>query len=105
MKSLLSVVNQENEASNSPGTFTLSQNYPNPFNPATRIQYSIATAGVVTLKIYNMAGQEVETLVNDYQSSGAYTVKWNVRDIASDIYLYRLKAKDFIATKKLMVIK
>ncbi len=93
------------EIQNRSGTFTLSQNYPNPFNPVTRIQYSIASAGTVTLKIYNMAGQEVETLVNDYKNPGTHSVEWNARGAASGIYLYRLNAKEFTATKKLMVIK
>jgi len=94
-----------NEIQNRPTAFTLSQNYPNPFNPTTNIKYNIASAGIVTLKIYNLTGQEVKTLVNDFRNPGEYSVKWTVQGIVSGIYLYQLTTPEFSATKKLVVIK
>jgi hypothetical protein len=90
-----------------PYIYSLSQNYPNPFNPATRIQYSVANAGMVTLKVYNMLGQEVKTLVNEEKSAGIYEVTFNAAglSLASGVYIYRIKAGDFVKVKKLMLIK
>ena len=96
---------RDRETQNRPSTFTLSQNYPNPFNLTTHIKYNITTAGLVTLRIFNMAGQEVKTLVNDYQNPGVHSVNWTAEGIASGIYLYQLKTKDFSAAKKLIVTK
>ncbi|MCK4448016.1 MAG: lamin tail domain-containing protein [Candidatus Marinimicrobia bacterium] len=101
----VTVINQDKESQNRLKNFTLMQNYPNPFNPTTNIKYNIATAGVVTLKIYNITGQEVETLVNEHQNSGLHSVKWTAQGIASGIYLYQLRTKDFSAIKKLVLIK
>jgi len=85
--------------------YSLSQNYPNPFNPSTNIKYYIACAGPVTLKIYNLVGQEIKTIVNDFQQPGEYSVQWTVEDVPSGIYFYQLNAMNFCATKKLVVIK
>ena len=74
-----------------PYSFALSQNYPNPFNPTTiDIQYSIAKSGPVTLKVYNVIGQVVATLVNQQQQAGNYTVNFNANRLASGIYMYRI---------------
>jgi len=88
-----------------PQSFSLLQNYPNPFNPTTVIQYSIPKSGNVTLKVYNMIGQEVATLVNQEQSAGNYSVNFNASKLASGVYLYRIEAGNFSATKKLMLLK
>jgi len=101
----LTLINQKPETQNTPGKFALAQNYPNPFNSTTHINYSIASAGVVILKIYNIRGQEVKTLVNGYQNSGEHNVSWTTEGLASGIYLYRLKIKDFSATRKLILVK
>ena len=98
---------------NIPSTFRLSQNYPNPFNPSTDIRYQIADNGYpihTTLKIYNILGQEMRTLVDVPQEVGYYTVTWdgvdNIgREVGSGIYLYRLEAGDFTATKRMVLIK
>ncbi len=88
---------------------TLSQNYPNPFNPSTSIQYNLEKAGMVSLKIYNMLGKEVATLVNANQNAGNYTVQFNTNlgklKLASGVYLYRLEAKSFVSVKKFVLIK
>ncbi|MFN3872464.1 MAG: T9SS type A sorting domain-containing protein [Ignavibacterium sp.] len=88
-----------------PTTFSLEQNFPNPFNPTTTIQYSLPQAEDVTLKIYNLLGEEVKTLVNDYQQAGKHSVQFNSNNLASGIYFYRLQAGSFIQTKKMILIK
>jgi hypothetical protein len=98
-------MNYNRESEKISETYTLMQNYPNPFNPTTTINYNIAKAGLVKLKIFNISGQEITTLVNEFQSPGSYSVNWTAKDIASGVYLYNLKIKDFSATKKLVLIK
>jgi len=90
---------------NSPYDYKLVQNYPNPFNPSTRISYSIKEEGLVTLKIYNVLGQEVATLVNDFKSSGNYNVNFDASRLSSGIYLYKLNSNGFTQTKKMMLVK
>ena len=90
-------------------TFLLDQNYPNPFNPSTVIQYSIESAANVTLKVYNILGSEVVTLVNDFQEAGSYSIPFNTNDLvdglSSGIYFYRLKAGSNVSTKKFVLMK
>jgi GH35 family endo-1,4-beta-xylanase len=88
-----------------PSTFELKQNYPNPFNPTTNISYSIPKTSKVSLKIYDVLGREVRTLVNTVQAPGQYSVSFNARDFSSGVYFYQINAGNFIATKKLMLIK
>jgi len=87
------------------GSFSLSQNYPNPFNPITTIKYSIITAEFVTLKVYNLFGEEVTTLVNEQKQAGNYSVKLDGSGLASGIYIYKITAGNFAGTKKLTLIK
>ena len=92
-----------------PQEFALFQNYPNPFNPSTRIQYSLAKAGQVSLKVYNLIGNEVSTLVNGYQEAGIYSVPFSSSretfDLSSGVYFYRLEAGSFVSTRKLILVK
>ncbi len=93
-----------------PQEFALLQNYPNPFNPSTKIQYSLGKASQVSLKVYNLLGLEVATLVSGRQEAGSYTVPFsavggNSSTFASGVYIYRLKAGSFVATKKLILMK
>jgi Secretion system C-terminal sorting domain len=92
-------------SSQNPVAYALSQNYPNPFNPATMIQFSVAHAGVVTLKVYDMLGREVATLVNQQLAPSTYSVTWNASNFASGVYFYRLQAGNFVEIKKLMLMK
>jgi hypothetical protein len=85
--------------------FSLSQNYPNPFNPSTTINYSIAKAGNIKLTVYNTIGDKVFTLVDGYKATGNYSVQFNGSNLASGIYLYQLKANDFIVSKKMLLLK
>ena len=92
-----------------PNEFSLSQNFPNPFNPSTTIQYNLEKAELVTLKVYNVVGQEVATLVNSRQEAGRYTVSFNadagITSISNGVYFYRLKAGSFVSMKKLVFMK
>ena len=89
----------------SPDEFSLSQNYPNPFNPSTTIKYNLNQSGKVTLKIYNLSGQELETLINEFQVAGEKEVTWQPKGLPGGIYYYRLQAGDFSETKKLILQK
>jgi hypothetical protein len=89
-----------------PQKYILEQNYPNPFNASTRITYSIQQAGFVNLKIYNILGQEIQTLVNKFQKPGNYSVNFNTKNLSSGIYLYKLQiGDDFIETKKMILMR
>jgi hypothetical protein len=99
-------------SSGSISCYTLNQNFPNPFNPATQIKYSIPRDGMVTLKLYNILGQEVASLVNQVQKAGTYNINFNASNLpdgrqglASGVYLYRLQAGSFISTKKMILLK
>jgi len=85
--------------------YSLVQNYPNPFNPITTINYSIKSAGMVTLKAYDMLGREVATLVNEMKGAGNFSVEFNASELPSGIYVYRLTAGNFVDTKKLILLK
>lgn len=80
-------------------------NYPNPFNPATTINYAIPKDGKVEIKVYDMLGREVATLVNEYKTAGKYEVTFNADNLSSGVYLYTIRAGDFSETKKLMLMK
>lgn len=88
-----------------PDSYSLYQNYPNPFNPSTTIKYNIPKQGLVTLKIYNLVGQEVATLVNQEQSAGTYAVDFNASKLSSGVYFYKLNTGDVSLVKKLMILK
>jgi hypothetical protein len=85
--------------------YDLSQNYPNPFNPSTIINYQIPQDGFVTLKIYDILGKEVKTLVNEQKTIGRYKVKFDASDLASGIYIYQLKVNEFVLSKKMLLVK
>ena len=88
-----------------PEVYSLSQNYPNPFNPSTTIKFSIPQSGLVSLKIYNILGAEVASLVDEVKSAGTYDVQFNAGDIASGVYLYKLVTPNFVETKKMLLVK
>lgn len=88
-----------------PISFNLSQNYPNPFNPSTKINYSITEFSQVALKIYDVLGTEVATLVNEEKPAGNYEVNFNASQLSSGIYFYKLQAGNFVSTKKMLLIK
>lgn len=85
--------------------YSLSQNYPNPFNPTTNIKFSIKKAGFVTLKVYDINGKEVSTLVNNKMEIGSYEYTLNASNLSSGVYFYTIKANGYTETKKMMLIK
>ncbi len=88
-----------------PFRFSLSQNYPNPFNPTTQIRYALPAGGFVSLKVFNVLGSEVATLVNEQRAAGSYEVEFNAGHLSSGIYFYRLQAGTFVDTKKFILLK
>lgn len=88
-----------------PKEFRLHQNYPNPFNPLTTIRFELPRDGNVTIKLFNIVGQEVLTLVDEPRAAGVYEVQLDAKDLASGAYIYRLHAGEFVSTKKLMLLK
>ncbi|MBI9071749.1 MAG: T9SS type A sorting domain-containing protein [Melioribacteraceae bacterium] len=88
-----------------PTAYELEQNYPNPFNPTTMIRFSIPEANTVTLKIYNMLGQEVTELLSEYKSAGKYEVSFDASQLSSGMYIYSIQSGNFISTKKMMLLK
>jgi hypothetical protein len=89
----------KNQHNNLPANFALHQNYPNPFNPATTINYSLPKSGLVTIKVYDILGREIITLVNEINSPGNYTIQFNGSKLSSGIYFYRMQAGNFIRQK------
>ncbi len=88
-----------------PVNFDLSQNYPNPFNPTTKINYSMPKQALVTIKVYDMLGKEVATLVNEVKTAGNYTVEFNGANLSSGVYFYKISAGDFSSVKRMTLIK
>ncbi len=88
-----------------PGVYALEQNYPNPFNPSTKINYSLGATGTVTLKVFDVLGREVTTLVNEVQVAGNHTAIMNASRLASGMYIYKLESGSFTSVKKMMFVK
>jgi hypothetical protein len=88
-----------------PKTYSLNQNYPNPFNPTTVIKYALPVSGYVTLKIYDILGDEVYTLDNSYRKAGYYEASFDASNLASGVYFYKLAAEGYVSTRKMLLIK
>jgi hypothetical protein len=88
-----------------PSDYNLSQNYPNPFNPSTRISWQSPEAGQQSLKIYDLLGNEVVTLVNEWRDAGKYSVEFNAKNLPSGVYIYQLNVNGYISSKKLTLLK
>jgi hypothetical protein len=99
------VVASTNPADVLPTVYSLGQNYPNPFNPSTDISFALPNAGQVRLTVYNVLGQEVETLVDRHMEAGNHTVTWQAANYSSGVYFYRLNAERFTQTLKMMLLK
>ena len=99
------IVTGVEELAEQPLIFNLKQNYPNPFNPTTNIQYSIASRQLVELKIYNVLGQEIQTLVNEEKPSGNYQIEFDAANLPSGVYFYRIQAGSFNQVRKMLLIK
>jgi len=85
--------------------YSLAQNYPNPFNPSTDINYNLAKSGNITLKVYNILGSEVATLVDGFMEAGKHIAKFYAKDFTSGVYFYTIKADNFTSTKKMILMK
>jgi len=90
---------------NVPKDFVLHQNYPNPFNPSTTIKYAVPKTSLVSIKVYDLTGQEVALLVNEMKDAGTYEVKFDARNLASGVYIYKMSADNFTSVKKLNLLK
>ena len=103
------MVSTKEENNTVPNSFVLKQNYPNPFNPSTKIGFTVPsghTSDNIVLKIYDVLGKEVATLVNENgMAAGSYDVEWNASNYSSGIYFYTLKAGNFMDTKKMILSK
>jgi glycosidase len=99
------IVSVDDELISQPEDYNLYQNYPNPFNPSTTIRYSIINPDVVKIKIYDVLGREVRTLVNEFKQAGTYELQFSANGLASGIYLYRIESGKFIKTKKMILLK
>jgi len=88
-----------------PRDFVLHQNYPNPFNPSTTVKYAVPKTSLVSIKVYDLTGQEVATLVNEMQEAGTYEIKFDARNLASGVYVYRMIADNFTSVRKLNLLK
>ncbi|GAB1442400.1 hypothetical protein MASR2M39_12350 [Ignavibacteriales bacterium] len=85
--------------------YNLAQNYPNPFNPSTAIKYHLAESNLVTLKIYDVMGNEIATLVDEEMPAGAHSIEFNAENLSSGVYFYQLRSGGFVDMKKLSLIK
>jgi len=88
-----------------PTEYVLAQNYPNPFNPSTVISYSIPTTSNVSLKVFDVLGNLITTLVNQNQEAGNYKINFNARELSNGVYFYKIRASGFIAIKKMLLLK
>ena len=93
------------ENSYQPKSFSLSQNYPNPFNPLTIFNFQLPISSDVTLKVYNIFGSEVATIVNEHLQAGNYAREWNAENFPSGMYFYRMTAGKYSETKRLLLLK
>jgi hypothetical protein len=85
--------------------FELSQNYPNPFNPITTIRFNLPEAGNVKLTLFNILGQEIITLVNEFKESGVHTINFNASELNSGMYIYKIESGNFVQTRKMTLVK
>ena len=90
---------------NAPAEFSLKQNYPNPFNPSTKISYALPSKGFVTLKVYDVIGNEVASLVNQEQEEGEHNISFDASNLSSGIYFYKITAGNFVKTMKMILLR
>ncbi|MEJ2242848.1 MAG: T9SS type A sorting domain-containing protein, partial [Candidatus Bathyarchaeota archaeon] len=85
--------------------YRLSQNFPNPFNPSTKIEYSIPQSSQIQIKVFDVLGNEIKTLINEEKPSGAYELTWNAENLPSGVYFYQMRAGGFVQTRKMILLK
>ena len=96
---------EEEKTNEVPETYFLSNNFPNPFNPSTKIKYSVPQSSQVQIKLFDVLGNEIETLVNQEKPVGTYELNWNAANLPSGVYFYRLQAGDYVQTRKMILLK
>ena len=96
---------EEQEIDEIATNYSLTNNYPNPFNPSTKIKYSVPKSSNVVIKVFDILGKEIETLVNEEKQTGTYEITWCAENLPSGIYFYRIQAGDFVETKKMILLK
>jgi hypothetical protein len=106
----IGVINSIDKNTETPKTFSLSQNYPNPFNPSTLIHYQVPGSALVNIRVYNLLGKAITTLVNETKTPGKYNAIWNGKDIygndaPSGIYFYAIHAGNFAQVKKMVLLR
>jgi C1A family cysteine protease len=99
------IVSVSGNANSMPGKYLLFQNYPNPFNPSTTIKYQIADYSFVTIRVYDILGEEITTLINDWKPAGNYKISFDANNLSSGIYIYQLRAGSYSETKKMLLVK
>jgi hypothetical protein len=102
---LNSIIDIKQVGTEIPGTYSLKQNFPNPFNPVTKISFDVPKKSFVSLKVYDVLGKEIMTLVSEETSAGKYILDFNASNLSSGVYFYKLVSKDFIETKRMVVLK
>ena len=95
----------ENAREEMPAEYSLEQNYPNPFNPSTTIEFALPHSGFATLKVYNILGEEVATLMAGDHAAGSFKATWDASGLPSGVYFYRLTAGDYVQTKKSILMR
>jgi hypothetical protein len=104
-RSRFPTTNDDDDDTNTPAFYRLEQNYPNPFNPSTRIQFQVQSSEFVSLKLYDLLGREVATLVSEEMKPGRYERRLDGSGLASGVYIYRLQAGGFIQSRKLLLLR
>ncbi len=99
------IIGIQNISSSTPNSFNLAQNYPNPFNPSTKIQFSVPSNGIVRIKVFDIIGREVATIVNQELRAGVYSADFNASNLSSGIYFYTMRTVDFAETRKMVLTK
>ena len=102
---LSQIISVQNISTEVPAQFSIEQNYPNPFNPTTNLEFGISKMGFVSLKVYDVIGKEVATLVNESLSPGSYQVEFDGSNLTSGVYFYRMETGSFTDTKRMLLIK
>lgn len=105
ISSILAKSGESEQTGSLPVEFVLEQNYPNPFNPSTKISYRLPVSSSITLKVYDLTGREVATLVDEYKTAGSYVVDFNAEGLSSGMYFYKLQAGSLVETKKMILLK
>jgi Secretion system C-terminal sorting domain len=98
-------INTEEKEKIIPKEYSLHQNYPNPFNPITTIKFDLPKDGLITLEIFDILGRRITTLINEYKTAGSYEQLFDASSLVSGVYVYILRAGDFVTSKKMVLIK